>query len=228
VWVRPRTYCDFADKDDLIEAVLDDLIQVVQDNAGRASHIEDPYEAFRAVFSRSCDMSEREVASFLRLAGASRRADEHANRLITAVIGPAASRLREVGGLRPDITVDDITMFIRMTVAADNEKAARRRLTYCSPGSSARPSTPPARVFRHDGWHQDLLRPTYLLAGSARAQQFPLADVLGLRGAFGLEQVDLLRPVRGQKRCWRRGVRDSKYEAGDCDVSWPHERSACL
>jgi len=121
--VGPTTlYRHFPDKDDLTVAVLDDLIQAVQDNADQATHIEDPYEAFRAAFTGSSDMSEREVATFLRLAGVSPRADEHANRLITAVIGPAASRLREAGGLRPDITVDDITMFIRMTVAADNEE----------------------------------------------------------------------------------------------------------
>ena len=127
--VGPTTlYRHFPDKDDLIQAVLDDLIQAVHDNADQATNIEDPYEAFRAVFSRSCDMSEREVASFLRLAGASRHADEHANRLITAVIGPATSQLREAGGLRPDITVDDITMFIRMTVAADNEESRAKAI----------------------------------------------------------------------------------------------------
>lgn len=142
--VGPTTlYRHFADKDDLVEAVLDDLIQVVQNNAGRASHIEDPYEAFRAAFSRSCDMSEREVATFLRLAGASRRADEHANRLITAVIGPATSRLREVGGLRPDITVDDITMFIRMTVAADNEGSRAKAIDILLAGV-IRPAEHPA------------------------------------------------------------------------------------
>ena len=127
--VGPTTlYRHFPDKDDLIQAVLDDLIQAVQDNAGRAVQIEDPYEAFRAVFARSSDMSEREVATFLRLAGVSRRADEHANRLITAVIGPAAARLREAGGLRADITIDDITMFIRMTVAANDEESRAKAI----------------------------------------------------------------------------------------------------
>jgi AcrR family transcriptional regulator len=127
--VGPTTlYRHFPDKDDLIEAVLDDLIQAVQDNADQATHIEDPYEAFRAVFTRSSDVSEREVATFLRLAGVSRRTDEHADRLITAVIGPATSRLREVGGVRADITVDDIVMFVRMTVAADNEESRAKAI----------------------------------------------------------------------------------------------------
>jgi AcrR family transcriptional regulator len=127
--VGPTTlYRHFPEKDDLTVAVLDDLIQAVQDNAGRVAQIEDPYEAFRAVFTGSSDTSEREVATFLRLAGVSGRADEHANRLIAAVIGPATSRLHEAGGLRPDITVDDITMFIRMTVAADGEESRAKAI----------------------------------------------------------------------------------------------------
>lgn len=127
--VGPTTlYRHFPEKDDLVEAVLDDLIQGVQDNARRAARIGDPHEAFRAVFTRSSDMSEPEVATFLRLGSASRRADEHANRLITAVIGPATARLRDVGGLRADITVDDITMFVRMTVAADNEESRAKAI----------------------------------------------------------------------------------------------------
>ena len=58
----------------------------------------------------------------------SRRADEHAHRLITAVIGPATSRLREAGGLRPDITADDIATFIRMTDSADSEDSRAKAI----------------------------------------------------------------------------------------------------
>jgi AcrR family transcriptional regulator len=127
--VGPTTlYRHFPDKDNLIYAVLDDLIQAVQDNADRAMQVDDPHEAFRAVFTGSCDLSDSEVATFLRLAGASTRADEHANRLITAVIGPTTARLRAAGGLRPDITAADITMFIRMTVAADNEESRAKAI----------------------------------------------------------------------------------------------------
>jgi AcrR family transcriptional regulator len=127
--VGPTTlYRHLPEKDDLIQAVLDDLIHTVQDNADRAAQIKDPHEAFRAVFTRSCDLSEREVATFLRLAGASRRAEEHAHRLITAVIGPATSRLREAGGLRPDITADDIATFIRMTDSADSEDSRAKAI----------------------------------------------------------------------------------------------------
>jgi AcrR family transcriptional regulator len=119
-------YRHFPGKDDLIEAVLDDLIEAVRENADRAMRIEDPYEAFRVVFTQSCDLSERDLATFVKLAGASHRADDHAQRLIASVVGPATLRLREAGGLRPDITVADIAMFVRMALTADtNENLAK-------------------------------------------------------------------------------------------------------
>jgi AcrR family transcriptional regulator len=127
--VGPTTlYRHFPGKDHLIEAVLDDLVQTVQENADRALRIEDPHEAFRVVFTQSCDMSERDLATFVKLAGASRRAGEHAQRLITGVVGPVTSRLREAGGLRPDITVADIAMFIRMAVTADNRESLAKAI----------------------------------------------------------------------------------------------------
>lgn len=117
--VGPTTlYRHFPGKDDLIEAVLDDLVHTVQDHADQAIRIEDPYQAFRAVFTQSCDMSERDLATFVKLAGASHRADAHAHQLIADVVGPATARLHQAGGLRPDITADDIATFVRMAVTA--------------------------------------------------------------------------------------------------------------
>jgi hypothetical protein len=54
--------------------------------------IENPHEAFRVVFTQSCDMSERDLATFVNLAGASRRASEHAERLITGLAVTADNR----------------------------------------------------------------------------------------------------------------------------------------
>ncbi|MFK3979604.1 TetR/AcrR family transcriptional regulator [Micromonospora sp. NPDC050397] len=116
-------YRHFPGKEELIEAVLDDLVAAVQGNAEQAMEIGDPALAFRAVFTQSCDMSEQEVATFARLAGAGERADEHAQRLITAVVGPATSRLRDAGGLRADITAEDIAAFVRMTLTARSDEA---------------------------------------------------------------------------------------------------------
>ncbi|RKN33945.1 TetR/AcrR family transcriptional regulator [Micromonospora musae] len=116
-------YRHFPEKEGLIEAVLDDLAAAVRDNAERAMQNSDPVGAFRAVFSQSCDMSEQEVATFAQLAGAGNRADKHAQRLITSVVGPATDRLRSAGRLRAGITADDIATFVRMTLSGDSDEA---------------------------------------------------------------------------------------------------------
>jgi AcrR family transcriptional regulator len=116
--VGPTTlYRHFATKDDLVEAVLDDLITSVRANAEQVSDIDDPRAAFRAAFTTSCDLSERDIATFAHLAAVSPRADAHAQALIATAVGPPTARLREAGGLRPGITIEDIARFIRMTVS---------------------------------------------------------------------------------------------------------------
>jgi len=133
-------YRHFPTKDDLVEGVLDEMIRGVQDNADRAASIEDPREAFRVVFTQSCAMGEDEVAAFAKLAGVSRRTGEHAQRLIVNVVGPATDRLRAAGGLRADITVDDVALFVRMAEVADSAeqrgKALDVLLAGMSPGSA--------------------------------------------------------------------------------------------
>ena len=108
----------------------------MRESAGRASRIGNPAEAFRAVFTQSCDLSEGDLATFVQLAGTSRRADEHAQRLIAEVVGPATTRLREAGGLRPGITVADIAMFIRMAVTADNRESLAKAIEVLLAGLS--------------------------------------------------------------------------------------------
>jgi AcrR family transcriptional regulator len=119
--VGPTTlYRHFPDKDDLVVAVLDDLIVEAGDGQDAAEDIPDALDAFRSVFIDSCDLSDAETETFLRLAATSPRARAHAQRLITDLVEPSTTRLREAGGLHPGITADDIAMFIRMTVAADD------------------------------------------------------------------------------------------------------------
>jgi hypothetical protein len=57
-------------------------------------HIRRRHDADCAAITRSSDMSESEVVTFLRLADVSRRADEHTNRRIAEVIGLALPLLR--------------------------------------------------------------------------------------------------------------------------------------
>ncbi|WP_284745613.1 TetR/AcrR family transcriptional regulator [Amycolatopsis sp. RTGN1] len=117
--VGPTTlYRHFPGKDDLIEAVLDDLVGSVREKAEQLAADGDPRTAFRAVFTRSCDLTELDTATFARLAAAGPRADTHAQTLIAAIVGPATTRLRDAGGLRPGIAVEDIARFVRMTLTA--------------------------------------------------------------------------------------------------------------
>jgi AcrR family transcriptional regulator len=116
-------YRHFADRDDLVEAVLEDLIAAVRDNSDLAAAISDPLEAFRWVFTGSCDLSDGETETFLRLASTSQRTQAHAQRLITDLVAPVTARLREAGALRSGVTADDIAMLIRMTSAADDHQS---------------------------------------------------------------------------------------------------------
>jgi AcrR family transcriptional regulator len=120
--VGPTTlYRHFPDRDDLVLAVLDDLMASVRSNAGPATDELDPVEAFRSMFTDTCDLSDLETQTFLRLAATADRAKRHAQQLITDLIEPVTSRLRDAGGLYPGITAEDIAAFIRMTVAIDDQ-----------------------------------------------------------------------------------------------------------
>ncbi|HXO50841.1 MAG TPA: helix-turn-helix domain-containing protein [Mycobacterium sp.] len=116
-------YRHFADRDELVEAVLEDLIAAVRDNSDRAAAISDPLEAFRWVFTSSCDLSDGETEAFLRLATTSQHTQAHAQRLITDLVAPVTGRLREAGALHSGVTAEDIAMLIRMTSAADDHQS---------------------------------------------------------------------------------------------------------
>lgn len=115
-------YRHFPSKEEMVEAVLDELIQPVQENAERAEQVADPHEAFRFVFAQGCTMPEEDVLAFARLAAASARAERYANALVVRVVRGVTERLREAGGLRPDLTAEDIAMFVRMADAADSRE----------------------------------------------------------------------------------------------------------
>ena len=113
-------YRHFPDKDDLVLSVLDALIASVRDDADLTAGEVDPLTAFRSMFTDACDLSDTDTETFLRLATTSPRARDHAQQLITDLVEPVTTRLRRAGGLHPGITAEDIAMFVRMTVGADD------------------------------------------------------------------------------------------------------------
>ena len=113
-------YRHFPDRDALVVAVLDDLGRTARERAERVGPIEDPEEAFRVMFSGGCHLDERENLIVLRLGATSPRAQQHLYRLVTDMLGPATDRLREVGKLRPGVTIEDIVTLIRMADVAES------------------------------------------------------------------------------------------------------------
>src|SRR6202790_2883999 len=60
-------YRHFADRDDLVEAVLEELIAAVRDNRDLAATISDPLEAFWCVYTTTTEISARAFQTFLQL-----------------------------------------------------------------------------------------------------------------------------------------------------------------
>jgi AcrR family transcriptional regulator len=141
--VGPTTlYRHFPDKEDLIIAVLDDLITDAREGTDTAADISDALEAFRSMFTGSCDLSDTETETFLLLAATSPRARSHAHCLIVDLVEPFTTRLRQAGGLHPGITADDIAMFIRMTVAADDHAGRAKAVQVLLAGLTQTPDAP--------------------------------------------------------------------------------------
>lgn len=112
-------YRHFPDRDSLIIEVLDDLGRMARERGGNVIAIGDPEEAFRAMFSGSCQLDEREVVTVLRLGSTSPRAQQHLYQSLSDMLEPVTKSLRQAGKLRPGITVEDIVTLIRMADVAE-------------------------------------------------------------------------------------------------------------
>lgn len=124
--VGPSTlYRHFPTRDDLVEAVLDQLVDGTLVKSRGADAIADPRASFRWVFAEICNLSGPEIAAFSRLAGTSERTEQYARTIVLSVIGPAAERLRHAGGLRKGVSGDDLVALVRMVESTPSTPAQR-------------------------------------------------------------------------------------------------------
>lgn len=75
-----------------------------------------------------CTMPEAEGDAFNKLAYSSGRTREHALSLLRNVVEPTTTRLRDAGGLREGLTVEDVAMFLRMAKVTDTPEQRRMAL----------------------------------------------------------------------------------------------------
>ncbi|MBV2353808.1 TetR/AcrR family transcriptional regulator; helix-turn-helix transcriptional regulator [Streptomyces sp. J2-1] len=119
-------YRHFPSRDDLMEAVLSELISAVRENAARADDMDDAAEAFRFVFAQSCVMPESHVRAFADIAASSPRLGAHAQHLIEETVRPVTERALEINRLRDGLSVADVAALVRLVDATDTPQ--RRRL----------------------------------------------------------------------------------------------------
>jgi AcrR family transcriptional regulator len=121
--VGPRTfYRHFTTKDDLIEALLDELADGSRAVAAAAESLDDPWEAFVYVFSHGSVLDERERALFYDLARTSPRAARRAAQATTDAIGKVIERAHDAGPLRPDVGTKELAGLMRMVYRSQSRQ----------------------------------------------------------------------------------------------------------
>ena len=121
--VGPSTfYRHFTTKDDLIEALLDELADGSRAVAATAESLDDPWEAFVYVFSHGSVLNERERALFYDLARTSPRAARRATHLTTDAIGKVIKRTHDAGLLRTDVGTEEIAGLMRMVYRSQSRQ----------------------------------------------------------------------------------------------------------
>ena len=121
--VGPSTfYRHFTTKEDLIEALLDELADGSRAIAAAAESLDDPWEAFVYVFSHGSVLDERERALFYDLARTSPRAARRAAQATNDALGKVVERARDAGLLRPDVDTEEIAGLMRMVYRSQSRQ----------------------------------------------------------------------------------------------------------
>ncbi|MFF4985662.1 TetR/AcrR family transcriptional regulator [Streptosporangium saharense] len=117
-------YRHFPTKDDLVDALLDELGEGARQVAARAQEQADPWAAFSLMFTEACVLDDGDLALFDLLGQVSPPSAARAQAITAEVIAPVVERARAAGRLRGDVDVADVAAFMRM---ADSAPPRHRR-----------------------------------------------------------------------------------------------------
>lgn len=117
-------YRHFGTRDDLVEAVLDQMAAAATAKCARLATTGSPRDAFRRTIRGLCDPQDAAMGTFVRLAATSARAEQYARAIVAGLVGPVTVRLADAGGLRPGIDVDEVVTLVHMVegVAASSRQ----------------------------------------------------------------------------------------------------------
>jgi AcrR family transcriptional regulator len=121
-------YRHFPTKDDLIEALMDELAEGAAEVARRAEAIEAPWDAFSSVFLHGCVLDDSDLLLFESLCRTTSRAAERGREISTHLVAPVLRRAKAAGLLSTNVDASDVATFMRMaeTGTAEQRDTAKR------------------------------------------------------------------------------------------------------
>ncbi|MFF6987507.1 TetR family transcriptional regulator [Streptomyces sp. NPDC010273] len=154
-------YRHFANKEELVDAVFDAMIDQVEASAREAATDPDPWHGLASSLEKVCELQAHDRGLREVMLGTGKAAQRHAvvDRRIKPLVDPLITRAKEQGALRPDMEHLDLPM-IQLMVAAVTDQTGepdlwRRYLRLLLDGLRTQPEgtqlLPPAPEFRGFG-----------------------------------------------------------------------------
>ncbi|WP_405975872.1 TetR/AcrR family transcriptional regulator [Streptomyces sp. NBC_00988] len=154
-------YRHFSNKEELVDAVFEDMIDQVEASAREAAADPDPWHGLASSLEKVCELQAHDRGLREVMLGTGKAAQRHAlvDRRIKPLVDPLIERAKEQGALRPDVEPLDLPM-IQLMVAAVTDQTGepdlwRRYLRLLLDGMRTQPDgtelLPPVPEFRGIG-----------------------------------------------------------------------------